>query len=265
MTNELVKLNNSSLTMTSREIAELTGKRHCDVLRDIDVLVESLHADLRLGFKSNSYKDSTGKNNRQYEMDRDSTYCLMAGYDANARMRIIKRWQELELAQQQAQQNLSENYSVADLRALSAAALVASESALATAKANRILADTALALANQYERNSQTETPVSPTEPQPKSQQALLPPREAAFIQAWWSCLGTQTVTASDLYRAIATQQCQELNETSGALMGDISQWTAKKLSHALKRWSQLVLDNFTVINLGKTSRGILWRLERKN
>lgn len=31
-----------------------------------------------------------------FVMDRDSTYCLVAGYDANARMRIIKRWQELE-------------------------------------------------------------------------------------------------------------------------------------------------------------------------
>lgn len=29
-------------------------------------------------------------------MDKDSTICLVAGYDVNARMRIIKRWQELE-------------------------------------------------------------------------------------------------------------------------------------------------------------------------
>ena len=31
-------------------------------------------------------------------MDRDSSICLVSGYDANARMRIIKRWQELESA-----------------------------------------------------------------------------------------------------------------------------------------------------------------------
>jgi hypothetical protein len=62
-----------SVTMTSREIAELTGKRHSDVLRDIDNTVESLNADLRLGFKSSTYIDSTGKANRMYEMDRDST------------------------------------------------------------------------------------------------------------------------------------------------------------------------------------------------
>ncbi|KOR28100.1 hypothetical protein TI03_05510 [Achromatium sp. WMS1] len=57
-----------SLTMTSREIAELKGKRHADVLRDIDTLLKALHADLRLGFKSKSYKDSTGKSNRMYDI-----------------------------------------------------------------------------------------------------------------------------------------------------------------------------------------------------
>jgi phage regulator Rha-like protein len=82
--------------MTSREIADLTSKRHRDVLRDIDKLVESLSADLRLGFKPSTYKDSSGKENRQFDLDRDSSICLVSGYDANARMRIIKRWQELE-------------------------------------------------------------------------------------------------------------------------------------------------------------------------
>lgn len=85
-----------ALEMTSKEIAELTGKLHFHVLRDLDDLVESLHPDLVLDFKSSSYQDATGKSNRQYLLGRDAVYCLVAGYDANARMRIIKRWQELE-------------------------------------------------------------------------------------------------------------------------------------------------------------------------
>jgi phage regulator Rha-like protein len=84
------------MTMSSREIAEITGKRHADVLRDIDRLLESLNADLRLGYKSTTYKDSTGKINRQFDMDHDSVFCLIAGYDSNTRMLIIKRWQQLE-------------------------------------------------------------------------------------------------------------------------------------------------------------------------
>ena len=85
------------VTMTSREIAELTDKRHSDVLRDIDRLVKSLNAELRAGYKSSTYlSGDPPREYRQYEMDRDSSICLVAGYDANARMRIIKRWQELE-------------------------------------------------------------------------------------------------------------------------------------------------------------------------
>lgn len=94
--NELIST--TSPAMTSREIAELTGKQHKHVLRDIDGLVKTLSPELGLGFKSSAYKDATGKENRMYLMDRDSSICLVSGYDANARMRIIKRWQELEAA-----------------------------------------------------------------------------------------------------------------------------------------------------------------------
>lgn len=87
-----------ALSMTSREIAELTGKRHDHVLRDVDNLVKTLSPDLGKGFETSVYLDSNNVERRQYILDRDSTFCLVSGYDANARMRIIKRWQELETA-----------------------------------------------------------------------------------------------------------------------------------------------------------------------
>lgn len=83
--------------MTSREVAELTGKQHNHVLRDIDVLLESLSPDLDSGFKSTTYTSGDPpRAYRQYILDRDATYCLISGYDATSRMRIIKRWQDLE-------------------------------------------------------------------------------------------------------------------------------------------------------------------------
>ncbi|MBV5310891.1 Rha family transcriptional regulator [Chromatium okenii] len=107
----------NTLTMTSREIAELTGKEHKNVLRDIDNLLTTLSSDLSFGFKSSTYTSGDPpRSYRQFELDRDSSLCLVAGYDANARMRIIKRWQELE-AQQYA---LPQTY-VAALEALLAA------------------------------------------------------------------------------------------------------------------------------------------------
>jgi len=92
---------NTVVTMSSSEIAELTGKQHKNVLRDIDRLTESLSSELSLGYKSTTYVDSTGKPNRQFEMDRDSVFCLISGYDAVLRMKIIKRWMELEEAQRE--------------------------------------------------------------------------------------------------------------------------------------------------------------------
>lgn len=88
----------NALTMTSREIAELTGKEHKNVLRDIDNLLISLGSELSLGF-SMTYEGPKELGYRYFLLDRDSAYCLMSGYDAISRMRIIKRWQELEAAQ----------------------------------------------------------------------------------------------------------------------------------------------------------------------
>ena len=74
-------------TMTSREIAELTGKEHKNVLRDIDALVSTLSSELSFGFKSSTYvSGNPPRLYRQYDMDRDSVYCLVSGYDAKARM-----------------------------------------------------------------------------------------------------------------------------------------------------------------------------------
>ena len=97
---------NQTQTMSSREIAELTGKEHKNVLRDIDKLTETLSSDLSLGFKSTTYEDSTGKSNRMFELDKNATICLVAGYDANLRMKIINRWQELEQVTQVIANNL---------------------------------------------------------------------------------------------------------------------------------------------------------------
>jgi phage regulator Rha-like protein len=93
---DLILTTATAISMTSREIAELTGKQHKHVLRDIDKMLEEIGPDLGQGFKTSTYTDDSGREYRQFILDRDSSYCLVAGYDANSRMRIIKRWQELE-------------------------------------------------------------------------------------------------------------------------------------------------------------------------
>ncbi|EKO3451850.1 phage regulatory protein/antirepressor Ant [Vibrio fluvialis] len=85
-----------NLTMNSREIAELTGKRHDHVLTDIrNMLVEIQSPE-----KSGEYKDGRGRNQPMLLLDKEETLCLVAGYNIKLRMAIIKRWRELEESNQ---------------------------------------------------------------------------------------------------------------------------------------------------------------------
>ena len=95
--NELSNLhnNNHNKTMSSREIAELTGKEHKHVMRDIENLVEQGAID-RSKFGPISYKDSYGRDQPAYELDFDATMTLVTGYNAVLRAKVIKRWRELE-------------------------------------------------------------------------------------------------------------------------------------------------------------------------
>lgn len=90
---EIIELKNA-MTMSSREIAELTGKEHKNVLADIRKML----AEIQSTEKSADYKDSMGRIQPCLLLDKDETMCLVAGYSATLRMAIIKRWQELEAA-----------------------------------------------------------------------------------------------------------------------------------------------------------------------
>lgn len=81
-------------TMSSVEIAELTGKEHKNVKRDIVSLLDQLVVD-KLKFER-TYKDSMNRDQHCYELDKHHTLALVTGYSAPLRMAIIKRWDELE-------------------------------------------------------------------------------------------------------------------------------------------------------------------------
>ncbi len=82
------------LTMSSREIAQLTNKEHKNVKRDIEKMLSELKEDA-LTFER-IYTDSMNRKQSEYLLDKDHTECLLSGYSAELRMRVIKRWHELE-------------------------------------------------------------------------------------------------------------------------------------------------------------------------
>jgi Rha family phage regulatory protein len=96
--NAVTAISAAVLTMSSREIAELTGKRHADVMRDIRTMMEALqqNADLRSVCKSSTYVGENDQSYPQYELDKDTSLTLLLGYDVVARMKVVKRWQQLE-------------------------------------------------------------------------------------------------------------------------------------------------------------------------
>mgnify|MGYP000146103370 CR=1 FL=1 len=83
--------------MTSHEIAELTGKRHDNVMADIRKMLSELGLDAP-GF-SGTYRTDRGNEYECFNLPKEETLCLVAGYSAALRMAIIKRWQELESQQ----------------------------------------------------------------------------------------------------------------------------------------------------------------------
>lgn len=81
-------------TMSSLEIAELTGKRHDAILRDIrNLLNQGVNAH---NFVEVEYTDKKGEKRPCYELTKKGCLILASGYDAKLREKIIDRWEELE-------------------------------------------------------------------------------------------------------------------------------------------------------------------------
>ena len=84
--------------MSSREIAELTGKRHDNVVRDIDKLNKSYENGGFLKVEEGYYTLSNTGNqqHREYRLTKMQTLDLMTGYNLDLRIKINRRWEELE-------------------------------------------------------------------------------------------------------------------------------------------------------------------------
>jgi len=86
----------SQPTMTSREIAEITGKEHRNVLRDCDKLNKKYAEMSLLKIEQDFYKADNGQSYRELHLTRMQTLDLMTGYDMGLRIKVNRRWEELE-------------------------------------------------------------------------------------------------------------------------------------------------------------------------
>lgn len=85
---------NLKYTMTSREVAELTGKLHKNVVRDVEAMFAALK--IEPGDFLDNYLDANNQERKQYRLDRDLTMTLVTKYDTARRYAVVRRWRELE-------------------------------------------------------------------------------------------------------------------------------------------------------------------------
>lgn len=126
MKNDISVLNKSQLTMSSREIASLTNKRHDHICRDIRAILVALlggqDADYirnpNLGYLTNQHVscnqyDFNNPNAWEYHISRRYTEILITGYDIKRRTAVIDRLYELEEANKQPQVRIPTNKELA--------------------------------------------------------------------------------------------------------------------------------------------------------
>ena len=92
-------LTKKDLVMTSRELAELTGKRHYNVMRDIRKEKEKLEIEgisTELVFELSEYQDSTGRTLPMFLLSKDGVMMLAMKYDTITRYKITQKLNELE-------------------------------------------------------------------------------------------------------------------------------------------------------------------------
>ena len=93
-------INTIQQTMSSVEIANLTGKQHKHVMRDIRELnegYEKLYLP-KIGLKHRISDLGGGRQRKDpyFELTRMQTFDLLTGYSVELRIKVNRRWEELE-------------------------------------------------------------------------------------------------------------------------------------------------------------------------
>lgn len=87
----------STATMSSMDIAEITGKNHKDVMRDIREVLSQAEIDERKF--ALTYKDASNRDQPCFNLPRRECDLVVSGYSVKYRLAIIDRWHALEAGQ----------------------------------------------------------------------------------------------------------------------------------------------------------------------
>ena len=82
--------------LSSVEIAELTGKRHDNVMRDIEVMLTDISPSNLSSSFENTYMSKNNQSQRCYVLPKREVLILVSGYNVKLRASIIDRLEYLE-------------------------------------------------------------------------------------------------------------------------------------------------------------------------
>lgn len=82
-------------TMTSREIASLTGKKHMHVMRDCRMMFSALGIE-SAGYIQNWIDPQNSRSYEEFALTRELTMTLITGYNVPLRHAVVTRWAQLE-------------------------------------------------------------------------------------------------------------------------------------------------------------------------
>ena len=92
--------------MTSLEIAELTGKQHKNLMRDIRNMEPAWEKVNGLKFELVEYRDKKGEVRPCYQLTKTETLYIATKFNDEARAKLVLRWEYLERKEQERQQQL---------------------------------------------------------------------------------------------------------------------------------------------------------------
>jgi phage regulator Rha-like protein len=97
---------NKVQTMTSLEIAELTGKQHNDVLKAIRKMEPAWTQVTQGKFSLSTYQDATGRTLPCYSLTKTECLYIATKFNDEARAKLVLRWEFLERQEQERRQQL---------------------------------------------------------------------------------------------------------------------------------------------------------------
>lgn len=93
---DLIQFGESQQTMSSLEIAKLTGKDHAHIMRDIRNMEPAWEKISQSKFGLASYNDAQGKQRPCYYLTKTECLYVATKFNDEARAKLVLRWEQLE-------------------------------------------------------------------------------------------------------------------------------------------------------------------------